>query len=62
MPASSPRIKRRRPLSPPQSTQPLELLDLLTALPDEMAGQILSRLPTRDAVRTSALARGWCRR
>lgn len=54
MPPSSPTSMRRLPSSSPPAGQ-----DLLTPLPDEMVDAILSRLPTRDAVRTSVLAGPW---
>lgn len=36
-------------------------LDHFSAIPGELRANILSRLPPRDAVRTSVLARGWRR-
>ncbi|CAM0148584.1 unnamed protein product [Urochloa decumbens] len=41
---------------------PARLADLFSSLPEEHQDEILRRLPLRDAVRTSALSRGWRRR
>jgi hypothetical protein len=43
------------PLAPPS-------VDLLSSLPEHLQDEILMRLDLRDAVRTSALSRAWCRR
>ncbi|KAL6859112.1 hypothetical protein ACP4OV_018114 [Aristida adscensionis] len=53
----SPRRRRRRPPSPDAAGD-----GDLDSLPPELLSLVLSRLPLRDAVRTSALARAWRRR
>jgi hypothetical protein len=55
MDAAPPRQRPRLPL-------PGAAADVLESLPSELLNAILSRLPLRDAVRTSALARAWRRR
>jgi len=46
----------------PRLPLPGAAADVLESLPPELLNAILSRLPLRDAVRTSALARAWRRR
>jgi hypothetical protein len=55
MDAAPPRQRPRLPL-------PGAAADVLESLPPDLLNAILSRLPLRDAVRTSALARAWRRR
>ncbi|CAN6272769.1 unnamed protein product [Urochloa humidicola] len=55
MDAAPPRRRPRLPL-------PGTAADVLDSLPPELLNAILSRLPLRDAVRTSVLARAWRRR